>query len=110
MICKVVLSPSAKKDFKKLDGSLKKLVLKKLTQLEDNPNLGQRLGNKAGMNLSGFYKLYVNDRKIRIVYKKKDEKLIVKVVTIGKRGDLEVYKMAVRRSKEIINESIVRYK
>jgi len=110
MVYKVILNPPAKKDFKRLDGSLKKLVLKKLIRLENNPNLGHPLGNKAGINLTGFYKLYVNDRKIRIVYEKKDEKLIVKVVTIGKREDMEVYKMAAGRSKLIINENTSRYK
>jgi len=41
-----------------LDGSVKKRVLKQLIKLEKNPDCGDALGNKAGINLEGYFKLY----------------------------------------------------
>ncbi len=54
---KVELIPEAQADFSKLDGSVKKRVLKQLVKLEQNPKYGDPLGNKAGMNLEGYSKL-----------------------------------------------------
>ncbi len=44
---KVELVPEAQKDFNSLDGSVRKRVLKQLVKLEQNPNCGDPLGNKA---------------------------------------------------------------
>jgi len=88
------------KDFEKLDVSIKKQILKKLILLETNPFLGKPLGNRAGMDLIGYYKLYAYKRKIRIIYEIKDESLIIRVVSIGKREDFTVYLQAfLRRGK-----------
>jgi mRNA interferase RelE/StbE len=89
---KVRLSESAKDEFLKLDGSVKKLVGKQLKALEENPFKGEVLGNKAGIDLTGFYKLYVHKKQIRIVYQVIGDELIVFVVAIGKRDGLEVYR------------------
>ena len=53
----VKLLSESQKDFKKLDGSVKKSVLKKLVKLESNPYYGDVLGNKAGIDLMGYYNL-----------------------------------------------------
>ncbi len=87
----VLLIQEAKKDFEKLDGSIKKQILKKLILLETNPFLGKPLGNRAGMDLTGYYKLYVYKRKIRIIYEIRGEALIIRVISIGKREDFTVY-------------------
>jgi mRNA interferase RelE/StbE len=87
----VKFSESAKAEFSKLDGSIKKLVLKQLIALETNPYKGKSLGNKFGMDLTGLYKLYVHKKQIRIVYEVIDNELVVYVLGIGKRDDLEVY-------------------
>jgi mRNA interferase RelE/StbE len=42
-------------------------VAKKINELATNPYLGKSLGNLSGINLTGFYKLYTDDKKIRIV-------------------------------------------
>ena len=94
---KVFLIPEAEEDFKNLDGSLKKLVLKKLLQLETNPFIGEALGNKAGMDLTGYYKLYVFKKKTRIVYEIKEDILIVSIISIGKREKFSVYLQAYLR-------------
>jgi len=43
-------------------------VLKQRVKLEQNPKYGDPLGNKAGINLEGYFKLYADKRRIRIVY------------------------------------------
>ena len=92
---KVELVPEAQTDFKRLDGSVKKRVLKQLIKLEKNPNCGDPLGNKAGINLEGYFKLYADEKRIRIIYEKVDN--IIKVITIDKREDMEVYRIALKR-------------
>lgn len=52
---KVELIPEAHVDFNRLDGSVKKQVLKQLVKLEQNPKYGTPLGNKAGINLEGYF-------------------------------------------------------
>jgi len=90
---KVILTQESKKDFDRLDGSIKKIVLKKLIQLESNPFLGKPLGNKAGIDLTGYYKLYAAG-KIRIVYQVIKQELMIIVISIGKREDLAAYYLA----------------
>ncbi len=97
MSYKVRLSESAKDEFLKLDGSIKKLVVKQLKALEENPFKGEALGNKAGFDLTGFYKLYVHKKQIRIVYQVIGNELIVFVVAIGKRDGLEVYREVLKK-------------
>jgi mRNA interferase RelE/StbE len=92
---KVELVPEAQTDFKRLDGSVKKRVLKQLIKLEKNPNCGNPLGNKAGINLEGYFKLYADEKRIRIIYEKVDN--IIKVIAIDKREDMEVYRIALKR-------------
>lgn len=92
---KVELIQEAQNDFNSLDGSVKKRVLKQLVKLEQNPNYGDPLGNKAGINLDGYFKLYADNKRIRIIYEKLDN--IIKVIAIDKREDLEVYRIALKR-------------
>ena len=92
---KVELIAEAQADFNRLDGSVKKRVLKQLVKLEQNPKYGDPLGNKAGINLEGYFKLYADKRRIRIIYEKIDH--IIKIIAIDKREDMEVYRIALKR-------------
>jgi len=92
---KVELIQEAQNDFNSLDGSVKKRVLKQLVKLEQNPNYDDPLGNKAGINLDGYFKLYADNKRIRIIYEKLES--IIKVIAIDKREDLEVYRIALKR-------------
>ena len=65
---KVELLPEAQQDFNNLDGSVRKSVLKQLVKLEKDPSYGDTLGNKAGINLDGYFKLYADKKQIRIIY------------------------------------------
>ena len=93
----VVLTDAAADDFRQLDGSLKGPVAKQLKKLETAPRLGEHLGNRAGLDLTGYYKLYAAKKAIRIVYRILDEQILVEVVAIGKREDLAVYQAALKR-------------
>ena len=92
---KVELIVEAHADFNRLDGSVKKQVLKQLVKLEENPKYGTPLGNKAGINLEGYLRLYADKKRIRIIYKATDH--IIKVIAIDKRKDTEVYRIALKR-------------
>ncbi|MBW1706204.1 MAG: addiction module toxin RelE [Deltaproteobacteria bacterium] len=92
---KVKLVPEAQAEFDRLDGSVKKQVLKQLVKLEKNPQYGDPLGNKAGINLEGYFNLYADKKRIRIVYQVIN--LIIKVIAIDKREDMEVYRVALKR-------------
>ena len=95
----VRLIPSARKDFEKLDGRRKNLVAKQLLKLEENPYAGKHLGNRSGIDLTGYYKLYADKKKIRIVYSVIEASVVVKIIAIGERDDLTVYREAVKRIK-----------
>ncbi len=83
-----------KKDLKELGHSTTALVLKKLQKISQDPLIGNELGNKANNNLAGFRKVYVENKRVRIVYKIIEDKIEVFVVAVGKRDDMEVYKKA----------------
>lgn len=94
---KVVLTHEAANDFRGLDGSVKKQVAKQLKKLEESPHLGLPLGNRAGFDLTGYYKIYAVNKAIRIVYRIVEDEVIVEVDGIGKRADLEVYADVAKR-------------
>lgn len=93
--------PEAAQDYDNLDGSIRKKVNKKLDELSKNPFLGEMLGNKFNINLSGFYKLYVDNKKVRIVYRLIGTEIeIIEIWGIGKRDKEEIYKLLGDRLKK----------
>ena len=93
----LVLHPKIAKDFKNLSKSQIELVFKQFKKLEVSPELGTLLGNKSTYHLEGCRKLYVDKKKIRIVYRIVDKEILVEVIVIGKRDDMAVYKEANER-------------
>lgn len=91
------LHPKIEDDLKELDSSLQIKVFKKLKQIQNSPELGLPLGNKNNMNLSGFRKVYVDKKRVRIVYEVQNEELLIYTIAIEKRDDKEVYKKAKER-------------
>ena len=96
---KIKFHPLAEKELNKLDGSVKILVVKQISKLSNNPEYGEDLGNKHGYDLTGYKKIYVNNKKIRIIYKIEKEKVLIKIIAIGKRNDFEVYQDADKRKE-----------
>lgn len=93
----VILTADAADDFRHFDGSQRISVAKQLRKLETAPLLGEHLGNRAGLNLTGYYKLYAAQKSIRIVYRIIEQKVMVEVVAMGKREDMSVYKTSLKR-------------
>ena len=84
-------------DLKVLDNALVIKVFKKLKQIQQSPQIGENLGNKNGMNLSGFKKVYIDKKRVRIVFEVQDDILTVYAIAVGQRDDMEVYKKAFDR-------------
>lgn len=104
MAFQVELHPEAVRDFDALDGSIQKEVAKKIDALSENPFLGKPLGNKLGMDLTGFFKLYAARKKYRIVYRfLKDRLEVLEIIGIGKREKEKIYKLIVRRLQDLNN-------
>lgn len=100
------LIEAAQKDFQKLDGSQKKIVVKMLEKLRENPlpksqgGYGTPLSNDTTTgNLSGLFKLKARGFGIRIVYELIEVENHSVVIVIGMREDKEVYKTATKRKK-----------
>jgi len=93
----IVYYEDIKKDLQELGHSIVIQVFNKIEKIALNPMIGDELGNRANLNLTGFRKVYVDNKKVRIVYKIIDDKIEIFVVAIGKRDDMKVYKKAVKR-------------
>lgn len=103
MAHKIEFIPEAEKDYANLDKSIKSQVSKKIDALSENPYLGDPLGNKFGIDLKGFYKLYVAKKKYRIVYRLIGEHIeVIEIVGIGKRDKEEIYKLVAKRLKKLL--------
>ncbi len=89
--------PLIEEDLRQLNNSIRIEVFKKLEKVKNSPELGKPLGNKNGLNLTGLKKVYVAKKQVRIVYEIIDNILIVKIIAIGRREDMEVYKQAEQR-------------
>lgn len=89
--------PLVEKDLKELNHSVRLEVFKKIKKIQASPELGETLGNKNGMDLSGLRKMYVAKKQIRIVYEIIESIIVVHVLAIGKREDMKVYKQAEQR-------------
>ena len=94
---KIVLKEEADNDLCNLSHSQKILIYKQFKKLAISPQLGISLGKKSGYDLTGYRKMYADKKQLRIVYKIVDEEIIVEVIAIGKRDDMEVYKQASER-------------
>ncbi len=97
MIYKIVLKIEADEELAKLSARERALVFKQFKKISVSPELGKSLGNKAGYDLSGCRKMYADKKRIRLVYRLLDDQIVIEVIAIGKRDDMEVYRSASKR-------------
>ncbi len=97
MTYKIILKTEADEELEELSNRERILVFKQFKKIASSPELGKLLGNRAGYNLSGCRKMYADRKRIRIVYTILDEQIVIEVIAIGKRDEMEVYKNAAER-------------
>ena len=88
--------PEALREWKKLDHTLKIQFYKKLEKRLDNPHVPKD-------KLSGYkniYKIKLRNSGFRLAYEVKDEKIVVLVLSVGKRENNQVYKNLQKRTKD----------
>lgn len=96
----------AQEDLDRLDGSVRKVVLKSIDKVCLNPlpytegGYGKPLGNKMVSDLTGLLKVKLKGNGIRIIYRLDRTGSGVLIVIIGIRDDSFVYKEAGRRRKK----------
>jgi len=85
--------PSALKEWKKLDGSIRELLKKKLQERLKNP----RVSKDKLRGMPDCYKIKLRRVGYRLVYKVIDERLVVQVVGAGRRDANAIYNVAQKR-------------
>lgn len=98
---KVEFLPEAAREFEVLDGSLKKIAAKQIDKLADKPELGEPLGKRLGIDLTGYRKTYFGRKGYRIVYEIQRQRLVILIIGIGKRERAEIYKEIARRLRKL---------
>ncbi len=105
MAWKIKYHPLAVEELSRLDGSIKKIVLKGILKVSENPRpqseggYGKALGNKNNNNLTGLLKIKYRDIGIRVVYKLVEDARTheMYILVISARADNEVYEIAGKR-------------
>jgi len=98
MTYKLKFLPSALKEWKKLDASIRAQLKKKLAERLTFPHV-------PASALSGFenhYKIKVRASGYRLVYEVMNKEIVVLVIAIGKREKNKIYKKAKTRIWEIL--------
>ncbi len=96
--------PEAEQELAHLNRSIQPEILKGIRKVSQNPGYpdgyGKPLGNIAGTNLAGLYKIKFKRAGIRVVYGLEIKDTIMTVIVISARADNAVYaEAAKRRSK-----------
>jgi len=91
----------AVEDLLNLDRPIQKEALKQLVKIDRNPFAGQEPGNRIGMNLTGYRKLYFHQKKYRIVWQvlADGKGLISHIWGVGPRDKAQIYRLVMERVK-----------
>lgn len=93
MTFKLVFKQEAKKEWDKLDSTIREQFKKKIKERIEEPHV-------EGSRLSGMkdcYKIKLRRAGYRLVYQVRDHELVVSVIAVGKRERNHVYKAAIKR-------------
>jgi len=95
MIYKTKIAKDAKKEWDKLDGSIRKKFAKKLKERLENP----RIPSAKLFGMDDCYKIKLRNDGYRLVYRVEDETITVEVISVGKRDKSLIYKTTKKRLK-----------
>ena len=93
MTYKLEFLPSALKEWEKLGHTLRQQFKKKLAERLETP----RISADALHGMPDCYKIKLKAAGYRLVYKVIDERIVVSVITVGKRERSSVYDRAKKR-------------
>ena len=93
MTFKLVFKEDAKKEWERLDVTVRRRFANKLKERLENP----RMESARLWGMKDCYKIKLRRAGFRLVYQVRDADLIVSVVAVGKRERNQVYKQAIRR-------------
>jgi mRNA interferase RelE/StbE len=101
MAWNIRITDEAKKDYRKIEGSLRKQVLAGIMKVSEAPlpspnGYGKPLGNKNGNNLTGFFKIKYRGIGIRVVYTLVIEDMTMNIIVISQRNDNYCYDLAAK--------------
>lgn len=99
MAWNICITDEAKKDYNKIEGSVRKQVLAGIVKVSKAPlpspdGYGKPLGKKGGNNLTGFFKIKYRGIGIRVVYTLVIDKKIMNIIVISERDDNYCYGLA----------------
>jgi len=89
--------PEALDEWKRLDGSVKTVLRKLLKKRLENPHIP---GSELHGNLQHCYKIKLRKQGYRLVYFIEDDTLVVLVLSVAKREDMESYRSAIQRFQQ----------
>jgi mRNA interferase RelE/StbE len=93
MTFRLVFKQDAKKEWDKLDPTIKSQFKKKLVERLENPH-----ADSARLNgMKDCYKIKLRSAGYRLVYQVRDSEILISVVAVGKRDRNQVYKIAIKR-------------
>jgi mRNA interferase RelE/StbE len=93
MTYELAFHPDAMKEWEKLDGNIKNQFKKKLAERLTQPHVpGALLRGRANI-----YKIKLRAVGYRLIYQVDDDKVLVLVVSIGRRDRSDTYKRALTR-------------
>jgi mRNA interferase RelE/StbE len=93
MIYRLLFRVEAKKEWDKLDSTLKGQFKKKLVERLKKP----RIESSRLSGMANCYKIKLRSAGYRLVYQVRDKEIVVSVVAVGKRERNAVYSAAVKR-------------
>jgi mRNA-degrading endonuclease RelE of RelBE toxin-antitoxin system len=97
---RVTLRDVAAEDFRALTEETQRQARRQLEKLAHHPELGDELGHRMGINLTGYHALHFARNRYRIVYRWTPGQDKVEVWGIGKREAGAIYRMVGKRTDD----------
>ena len=94
---RLLFKASAYQEFKAPDAPVKSKVVAQLLKMQANPLVGEPLGNRMDVDLTGFRRIYVGRKRTRIIWQVRASEVTVLVIGIGPCDKGEVYRTVARR-------------